>query len=104
MLHSCNRCLLLLFLTLACLLLPVPVARAAPQRQGTTATLQISNRSSHTVCSIYVAASTESEWGDDRLGDDQLAPNATLDIALPPEPTMCCCWTATMRSSMLRMA
>ena len=41
------------------------------------------NRSGLTMNEIYVSLSTDNNWGPDRLGQNVLPPNASIDIRLP---------------------
>lgn len=63
-------CLTLLFF-------PLSTARSEPLAQGSKVTLSISNRSESTVCDTFIADSTDTEWGQDQLTEDVIAPGVT---------------------------
>lgn len=54
---------------------------------GPTASLEIINNSSFTVCYLYVSPSEDTEWGDDQLGSDIVASGTTFTLTDIPAGT-----------------
>lgn len=59
---------------------PVETKAPADTSGGTASdiTLDIENNSTTEVCYLYVSFSTDTEWGDDQLGSETVAPNGGL--------------------------
>jgi tetratricopeptide (TPR) repeat protein len=59
-------------------------ACAAPAAQEGEASLIVENSSADMVCSVYVSALTDENWGADRLRESLLASGDTVTFALEP--------------------
>lgn len=55
----------------------------AAQAQTTDPSFRLNNRSSETVMEVYVSSSQDSNWGQDRLGQNVLPAGQTVIIRLP---------------------
>jgi hypothetical protein len=62
----------------------LPVGFAGPAlAQTTDPSFRLNNRSGVTINEVYVSSSQVSNWGQDQLGANVLAPGRTLTIRLP---------------------
>ncbi len=55
----------------------------AAQAQTTDPSFRLNNRSNQTVMELYVSASSDSNWGQDLLGQNVLPPGQTFIVRLP---------------------
>jgi tetratricopeptide (TPR) repeat protein len=55
---------------------------AAPLPQDTDAILRIINSSDQVICLVFISATTDSDWGDNWLGDDTIPPNEDYSFNL----------------------
>jgi hypothetical protein len=55
----------------------------AAQAQSTDPSFRLNNRSNQTIMEIYVTSSQVSNWGQDLLGANVLAPGRTFTVRLP---------------------
>ncbi len=68
-----------------------PPARSGRGQQATIddPSFRLVNRSRSEVNEVYASMTGDDDWGDDKLGDDTIAPGATRVIRLPSGP---CTW------------
>ncbi|MBR0679735.1 hypothetical protein GXW74_04505 [Roseomonas eburnea] len=55
----------------------------AVQAQTTDPSFRLNNRSNQTIMEVYVSSSSVSNWGQDRLGANVLAPGQSFIVRLP---------------------
>ena len=71
--------------------LPFPSGTAIPNRQARQSpadrrSFRLVNRGRSGINEFYVSPAGDDGWGQDRLGDDTVAPGASYVIRLPPTP------------------
>ncbi|MEW6569167.1 MAG: hypothetical protein AB1449_13580 [Chloroflexota bacterium] len=52
--------------------------------QGAAPTVRIVNQTNTAICYVYISPSTSTEWGEDWLGSDFIAPGTSYNFAVPP--------------------
>lgn len=65
------------------------LALAAPAlAQSQDPSFRVNNRSGTTINEVYVSSANDNSWGQDRLGQNVLAPGQSLTIRLPQAQCM----------------
>jgi CHAT domain-containing protein/tetratricopeptide (TPR) repeat protein len=60
-----------------------PFAQPAPPPSGSVV-LEITNQAEQTICDVYISSVTAADWGEDRLGEDVIAPEDTRHFSFAP--------------------
>jgi hypothetical protein len=66
------------------LALAAMIAPSMASAQSGTRTFTVYNNSSYTIDHVYVSATSDENWGQDRLGSDYFPPNYTFKLPVYP--------------------